>query len=183
MKELRFHGRRLPRYDHQAPFIEAARLLAQAALAEGKQVQFRPPWLFLRGHTPEAAHLRVAKEPIETYSQEYILDLVAVTDASILKEVDVTTGLKETGVVLVNSDGAVQLHARARVAVANLSGIAERFKIDLALPVAVATAVLSGVVNREVLRRVVEAETKGADRRRSLEALNAAAQAVAARAR
>jgi len=59
MKELRFHGRRLPRYDHTAAFVGAAQLLARAALREGKQVQLRPPWLFLRGYTPEAAHLRV----------------------------------------------------------------------------------------------------------------------------
>jgi pyruvate ferredoxin oxidoreductase gamma subunit len=168
MKELRFHGRRHPRYDHSAPFVEAARLVAQAALAERKQVQLRPPWLFLRGYTPEAAHLRVATEPIETYSQEYILDLVAVTDASILNEVDVTAGLKATGVLLINSPGSVHLNVRARAAVANL----------LALPVAAATAALSRVVNRDALAGVVEAETKGAVRRRCVQALEAATQAV-----
>ncbi|MFQ5846080.1 MAG: 2-oxoacid:acceptor oxidoreductase family protein [Candidatus Methylomirabilales bacterium] len=178
MKELRFHGRRLPRYDHLASFIEAARLLAQAALAEGKQAQLRPPWLFLRGYTPEAAHLRVATEPIETYSQEYVLDLVAVTDASLVKEVDVTAGLKDTGVLLVNSTGAVDLNTRARVAVADLTGVAEQFGIDPALPVAAAAAALSGTVDREALEGVVEAETKGADRRRALQALRAAGQAV-----
>lgn len=182
MKELRFHGRRLPRYDHRAAFIEAARLLAQAALAEGKQVQLRPPWLFLRGHTPEATHLRVAAEPIETYSQEYILDLVAVTDASILKEVDVTAGLKDTGALLINSPGGVQPNFRGRVAVADLDGIAERFGIDPAVPVAASTAALTGVVRREALKGVIEAETKGTDRRKLLQAIEAAAQAVAARA-
>ncbi len=178
MKELRFHGRRLPQYDHTAPFVGAARLLAQAALAEGKEVQFRPPWLFLRGYTPEAAHLRVAAESIETYSQEYILDLVAVIDASILSEVNVTTGLKDTGVLLVNSPGSVHLNVRSRAAVADLSGIAEQFRVDLALPVAAATVALSKVVNREALKRVVEAETKGANRRKSLQSLEAATQAV-----
>jgi pyruvate ferredoxin oxidoreductase gamma subunit len=183
MKELRFHGRRLPRYDHSVPFVEAARLVAQAALAERKQVQLRPPWLFLRGYTPEAAHLRVATEPIETYSQEYILDLVAVTDASILNEVDVTAGLKVTGVLLINSPGSVHLNVRARAAVANLSAIADQFGVDLALPVAAATVALSKVVNREALKRVVEAETKGANRRKSLQALEAATQAVEVSAR
>jgi pyruvate ferredoxin oxidoreductase gamma subunit/2-oxoisovalerate ferredoxin oxidoreductase gamma subunit len=179
MKELRFHGRRLPRYDHTAPFIQAARLVAQAALAEGKEVQFRPPWLFLRGYTPEIAHLRVATEPIETYSQEYLLDLVAVTDMSILGEVDVTAGLKDTGVLLINSPGSVHLNVRTRPAVADLTAVAGQFKVDLALPVAAATAALSRVVNREALKGVVESETKGADRRRALQALEAAAQAVA----
>jgi pyruvate ferredoxin oxidoreductase gamma subunit len=183
MKEFRFHGRRLPRYDHTAPFVEAARLLAQAGLAEGKQVQFRPPWLFLRGYTPEAAHLRVATEPIETYSQEYTLDLVAVTDASILNEVDVTAGLKVSGVLLINSPGSIHLNLPARPAVANLTAVAEQFAVDLALPVAAATALLSRVVDQESLKQVVEAETKGAERRRSMQAIEAAARAVTVRTR
>ncbi len=183
MKEFRFHGRRLPRYDHVVPFVEAARLLAQAALAEGKQVQFRPPWLFLRGHTPEAAHLRVDAGPIETYSQEYVLDLVVVTDASILHEIDVTTGLKASGILLVNSPDAVHLNIRARPAVADLTGIAERCGVDLALPVAAAAATLSKVVNRDSLKSVIEAEIKGASRQRALKALDTAARVITGSAR
>ena len=179
MKELRFHGRRLPRYDHTAPFVGAARLLARAALREGKQVQLRPPWLFLRGYVPEAAHLRVATEPIESYSQEYVLDLVAVTDASILTAVDVTAGLKESGVVLVNGRSPVSLKGRARIAVADLDAIARRFAADLALPMAAATAALSGVVRQKALAAVVRAETSGRARQQALRALEAAAQAVA----
>ncbi|MCI0483522.1 MAG: 2-oxoacid:acceptor oxidoreductase family protein [candidate division NC10 bacterium] len=179
MKELRFHGRRLPRYDHTAPFVGAARLLATAALREGKQVQFRPPWLFLRGYVPEAAHLRVATEPIESYSQEYVLDLVAVTDASILNTVDVTAGLKETGVVLVNGSSPVSLKGRTRTAVADLDAIARRFATDLALPMAAATAALSGVVSQKAIAAVVQAETSGRARQQALRALETAAQAVA----
>jgi len=178
VKELRFHGRRLPRYDHTAPFVGAARLLATAALHEGKQVQFRPPWLFLRGYVPEAAHLRVATEPIESYSQEYVLDLVAVTDASILTAVDVTAGLKETGVVLVNGRSPVSLKGRARTAVADLDAIARRFATDLALPMAAATAALLGVVSQQALAAVVRVETSGRARQQALRALEAAAQAV-----
>lgn len=179
MKELRFHGRRLPRYDHTAAFVEAARLLAQAALAEGKQVQLRPPWLFLRGYTPEAAHLRVDTGPIETYSQEYVLDLVAVTDATILSEVDVTKALKETGILLINSPGPITQNVRVRPAIANLSAVAEQFGVDLALPIAAATVALSKVVSRDALEGVVEAEAKGRGRRKSVQALEAAARAVA----
>jgi Pyruvate/2-oxoacid:ferredoxin oxidoreductase gamma subunit len=179
VKELRFHGRRLPRYDHTAPFVGAARLLARAALREGKQVQLRPPWLFLRGYVPEAAHLRVATEPIESYSQEYVLDLVAVTDASILTAVDVTAGLKGTGVVLVNGASPVSLKGRVRTAVADLDAIAQRFATDLALPMAAATAALSGVVSQKAIAAVVQAETSGRARQQALRALEAAAQAVA----
>jgi pyruvate ferredoxin oxidoreductase gamma subunit len=180
VKELRFHGRRLPRYDHIAPFVGAPSLLARAALGEGKQVQFRPPWLFLRGHTPEAAYLRVAGEPIETYAQEYLLDLVAVADASLLSGVDVESGLKDTGVLLINGVDPIPLKPRARTAITDLGEIARRFGVDLALPLAAAAAGLSGVVSQQALARVVEAETSGRARRQALRALEAAAQAVAA---
>ncbi|MFQ5882883.1 MAG: 2-oxoacid:acceptor oxidoreductase family protein [Candidatus Methylomirabilales bacterium] len=183
MKEIRFHGRRLPRYDHTAPFVEAARLLAQAALAEGKQVQLRPPWLFLRGYSPEVAHLRVDTEPIETYSQEYILDLVAVTDATILTEVKVSTGLKENGVLLVNSNSPVSVNTRARVVVADLSGIAGQFRVDLAIPVAAAAAALSRVVDRKALSQFLQVKNRDAARRQLLQALQAASQAVGVRAK
>jgi Pyruvate/2-oxoacid:ferredoxin oxidoreductase gamma subunit len=179
MKELRFHGRRLPRYDDPAAFVGAAHLLARAALREGKQVQLRPPWLFLRGYTPEAAHLRVASEPIETYSQEYVLDLVAVTDASILGAVDVTAGLKDTGILLVNSAKPVTLSGRARVAVADFGAIAKRYAVDLALPIAAAAAALSGVVSQTALAETVGPEAPGASRRQSLRALEAGGDAVA----
>jgi hypothetical protein len=48
----------------------------------------------------------------------------------------------------------------------------------LALPVAAATAALSRVVDREALRKVIEAETKGAERRRSMQALEGTVQAI-----
>ena len=131
MKELRFHGRREPRYDRVAPFVAAPRLLAEAALREGKHVQFRPPWLFLRGFTPETALLRVDREPIETYQQESFLDAVVVTDPTLLSEVNVVTGLKAGGLLLVNGEGSPALTDQARVVTRDLTRIAKAHRAEL----------------------------------------------------
>jgi len=161
MKELRFHGRREPRYDRVAPFVAAPRLLAEAALREGKHVQFRPPWLFLRGFTPETALLRVDREPIETYQQESFLDAVVVTDPTIVSEVNVVAGLKPGGLLLVNGEAPVALTAKARVITRDLSGIAKDHKAELT------AALLGAVIGLTDLVRLETAEQllKGAEGR------------------
>jgi len=161
MKELRFHGRREPRYDRVAPFVAAPRLLAEAALREGKHVQFRPPWLFLRGFTPETALLRVDREPIETYQQESFLDAVVVTDPTLLGEVNVVSGLKPEGLLLVNSAGSVALPDKTPVITRDLSGIAKAHKAGLT------AALLGAVIGLTDLVRLETAEQllKGAEGR------------------
>ena len=154
MKEVRLFGRRLPDYAHVAPFVGAGRLLAEAALAEGKHVQFRPPWLFLRGFVPEFAVVRVDAQPIDTADQDYRPDLVVVTDARIPAEVDVTAGLKAGGAVLVNAGGPLELKTAARVIAVDLDAVAARHRVDLAVPLAAAAAAVSGVVGAEALREV-----------------------------
>ena len=161
MKELRFHGRREPRYDRVAPFVAAPRLLAEAALREGKHVQFRPPWLFLRGFTPETALLRVDREPIETYQQESFLDAVVVTDPTLLGEVNVVAGLKPGGLLLVNGEGSVALPDKTPVITRDLSGIAKGHKAELT------AALLGAVIGLTDLVRLETAEQllKGAEGR------------------
>jgi pyruvate ferredoxin oxidoreductase gamma subunit len=163
MKELRFHGRREPRYDRVAPFVAAPRLLAEAALREGKHVQFRPPWLFLRGFTPETALLRVDREPIETYQQEAFLDAVVVTDASILKEINVVAGLKPGGLLLVNAAGPVAPAPPAKVVARDLSGIAKAQKAELTAALLGAVIGLTDLVRFETAEQLLKG-AEGRDR-------------------
>lgn len=174
MKELRFHGRREPRYDRVAPFVAAPRLLAEAALREGKHVQFRPPWLFLRGFTPETALLRVDREPIETYQQESFLDAVVVTDPTLLGEVNVVAGLKPEGLLLVNSAGSVALPDKARVITRDLSGIAKTHKAELTAALLGAVIALTDLVRLETAEQLLKG-AEGRDRviRANLAALHA----------
>ena len=157
MTEIRLHGRRLPDYARMAPFVGAGRLLAEAALAEGKHVQFRPPWLFLRGFVPEFAVVRVDAKPIDTAAQDYRPDLAVAADAHITAEVDVAAGLKSGGAILVNAAGPVDVKAAARVVVLDLDALAARHRVDLAVPLAAAAATLSGLAEAGTLRELVQA--------------------------
>lgn len=174
MKELRFHGRREPRYDRVAPFVAAPRLLAEAALREGKHVQFRPPWLFLRGFTPETALLRVDREPIETYQQEAFLDAVVVTDPTILGEINAIAGLKPGGLLLVNAVTPVAPAPPAKVVARDLSGIAKVHKAELTAALVGAVIGLTKLVRLETAERLLKG-AEGTDRalRANLAALHA----------
>ena len=157
MTEVRLYGRRLPDYAHVAPFVGAGRLLAEAALAEGKYVQFRPPWLFLRGFVPESAVLRVDAAPIETADQDYRPDLVVLTDARLAAEADVAAGLKAGGTILVNAAEAPPVKGAGRVIALDLDALARRHRVDLSVPLAAAAAALSGIVGAEALRGAAQA--------------------------
>ncbi len=174
MKELRFHGRREPRYDQVAPFVATPRLLGEAALQEGKYVQFRPPWLFLRGFKPETALLRVDGEPIETYQEDASLDWVVVTDPTLLSEVNVLTGLKPGGLLLVNGEGSGAVTGKARVITRDLSGIAKAHKAELTPALIGAVIGLTDLVRFETAEALLKGAAGGDRvRRANLGALHA----------
>lgn len=157
MKELRFHGRREPRYDRVAPFVAAPRLLAEAALREGKHVQFRPPWLFLRGFTPETALLRVDREPIETYQEGTALDAVVVTDSTVISEVNVVSGLKPGGLLVIDAEGSLALTDKARVVTLDLSGTAKAHKTEPTPAILGAVVALTKIVQLHTIEALVKA--------------------------
>ena len=95
--ELRFHGR------GGQGAVTAANLLASAAVLEGKYAQSFPYFGAERRGAPVEAYARISDEPIEIHSQVRNPDVVIVLDRKIVSVVDVTRGLKEGGVVIVNS--------------------------------------------------------------------------------
>lgn len=95
--ELRFHGR------GGQGAVTAANLLASAAVREGKYAQAFPYFGAERRGAPVEAYARISDEPIEVHSQVREPDVVVVLDKNIVGVVDVTRGLKEGGVVIVNS--------------------------------------------------------------------------------
>ena len=103
MKEIRIHGR-----GGQGSLV-LAQFMAIAALEDGKYGQAFP---FLGGGgerrgKPIVAFCRLSDRPIRTRSQVHEPDYVIVQDATILSEVDVAEGLKETGSILINTDKTV----------------------------------------------------------------------------
>ena len=97
LHEVRWHGRA------GQGVITSSRLLAQAALLEGKHVQAFPEFGPERLGAPISGFTRISDEVIETRSQIYNPGFVVVLDSSLLASVSVTKGLLENGQVVLNS--------------------------------------------------------------------------------
>jgi len=97
LKEIRIHGR------GGQGGVTAAEMLARAAFKEGKWVQAIPFFGAERRGAPVKAFVRLADEPILVRSQVYNPDYVIVLDSALLDIVDVTEGLKNNGILIVNT--------------------------------------------------------------------------------
>jgi len=98
MLEIRFHGR-----GGQGSVV-ASDILAKAVFLEGKDVQSFPFFGVERRGAPVLAFTRIDDKPIRVKTSIYAPDCVVVLDPSLLKSQDVTAGLKDGGILLVNSD-------------------------------------------------------------------------------
>ena len=132
LKEIRIHGR------GGQGGVTAAELLARAAFKEGKWVQAFPFFGAERRGAPVKAFARLSDEPILVRSQIYNPDYVIVLDSGLLDLVDVTEGLKENGIVIVNTQKKPEeLNLKqCRVATVDATGIALELQLVVSgLPV------------------------------------------------
>ncbi|WMW23834.1 pyruvate ferredoxin oxidoreductase subunit gamma [Methanolobus sediminis] len=121
MKEIRIHGR------GGQGSVTAAELLAVAAFADGKFSQAFPAFGVERRGAPVQAFTRINNEPIRLRSQIYEPDYVIVQDPTLLEVVDVASGLKEDGILIINSDfdaDTFDLDTKAKIMTVNATKIA-----------------------------------------------------------
>ena len=97
MYEVRFHGR------GGQGAVTAANILAVAAFKEGKDVQAFPIFGVERRGAPVAAYTRMDERPIDIKTQIYTPDAVVVLDPTLLEVVCVDEGLKDGGIVILNT--------------------------------------------------------------------------------
>ena len=97
MWEIRLHGR------GGQGAVTSAELLARAAIAKGKFAQAFPSFGPERRGAPVMAFVRVDQKKIRKREKIYQPDVVLVLDPTLLEVVDVAEGLKEDGIVVVNS--------------------------------------------------------------------------------
>ena len=97
MIEIRWHGR------GGQGAKTASLLLADAAFNTGKYIQGFPEYGPERMGAPITAYNRISDEPITIHSNIYYPDYVVVVDDTLLESVDVTSGLKENGAILINT--------------------------------------------------------------------------------
>jgi len=83
--------------------VTSAELVARAAIDEGKYAQSFPSFGPERRGAPVIAFLRISNEFIRTRTAIYEPDIVIVLDPGLLHAVDVTSGLKKNGKIIVNS--------------------------------------------------------------------------------
>ena len=95
--EIRWHGR------GGQGAKTAALLLADVAFQTGKYVQGFPEYGPERMGAPITAYNRISDTKIRVHSNIYDPQYVVVVDESLLESVDVTSGLKKDGAILVNT--------------------------------------------------------------------------------
>lgn len=83
--------------------VTASKLLAEAALGDGKYFQGMPDYGAERMGAPIRAYTRISSEPIVPYCQVTEPDVVVVLDSSLVGVANLTEGLKADGMILVNS--------------------------------------------------------------------------------
>lgn len=96
--EIRWHGR------GGQGAKTAALLLADVAFQTGKYVQGFPEYGPERMGAPITAYNRISDTVIRVHSNIYDPQYVVVVDESLLEAVDVTSGLKEDGAILINTE-------------------------------------------------------------------------------
>lgn len=105
--EIRWHGR------GGQGAKTAAQLLAEAAAAVGKYIQGFPEYGPERMGAPVLAFTRISDTPIELHCHITEPNIVVVLDPTLLRRGDVTDGVPNDGIVLINTDQSPQELRRA----------------------------------------------------------------------
>ncbi len=96
--EIRWHGR------GGQGAKTGSQLLAEAALDIGKFIQAFPEYGPERAGAPMKAFTRISETPITLHCGVTAPSVVVVIDPTLLEAVDVTEGLPDDGILLINTD-------------------------------------------------------------------------------
>jgi len=143
MIEIRFHGR-----GGQGAVI-ASKILAVALFKEGKYPQSFAAFGAERRGAPVMAFTRFDRKPITRRSQVYEPHHVVVLDEPILELVDVTSGLKPGGWILINTpkpSSAFPNFAAFRVATVDANRIAQENGLGSTTAPVVNTVILGAFI-------------------------------------
>ena len=101
--EIRWHGR------GGQGAVTSAELLAKAAISEGKYAQAFPSFGPERRGAPVLAFDRINnKEPIRVRAEITEPDAVVILDSGLIRIVNVTSGLKEGGMIIMNTKRSLE---------------------------------------------------------------------------
>jgi pyruvate ferredoxin oxidoreductase gamma subunit len=163
--------------------VTAAELLAVAAFDDGREAQAVPAFGVERRGAPVVAFCRISDQPVRIRSQIYQPDYVVVQDPTLLEAVDVLSGLKPDGTVLINSEhpaADLKLDTSARVITFPATKIAME---ELGRPI-MNTAILgalsglSGMISFEAIERSIRHRFPGELGDRNIKAARRAYEAI-----
>lgn len=107
LKEIRIHGR------GGQGAVTSSQVLAIAAFHDGKHCQAFPNFGVERTGAPVESYVRIDEKPINARQQVYEPDYVIVLDATLVDCTDVAAGLREKGLIIINTDkGEKELRAK-----------------------------------------------------------------------
>jgi pyruvate ferredoxin oxidoreductase gamma subunit len=160
MREIRWHGR------GGQGAVTAAILLGMAAFEEGKYSQAFPFFGVERRGAPVMAYTRIDDRFIRTRQRVYEPDYVVVLDPTLMEAVNVVEGLKDGGMVVINTVSEpedVELETCAKVFTVDATTIAlEELGMPIYnTPMLGAFAKASGLVKLESVIKAVEQRFSG----------------------
>ena len=173
MKEIRIHGR------GGQGSVTAAEMLSVAAFEDGKFSQAFPAFGVERRGAPVQAFTRISDVPIRLRSQIYAPDYVIVQDATLLETVDVASGIKDDGTIIINTKETpeeLKLETKARVMTVDATKVAMeiigRPIVNTVLLGAFAGA--TGEVNVDSIRKAIKERFSGKVGEKNAEAIQKA---------
>lgn len=102
MKEIRFHGR------GGQGVVKSVQLIVQAIVDDGGYAHFIPSFGVERKGSPVHGFLRISDEDILSKSQITNPDAVVLYDDSLIKMPATLSGLKQDGIILINTSHTVE---------------------------------------------------------------------------
>ncbi len=145
--EIRWHGR------GGQGVVTASRLLAEAAMSEGKHVQAFPEFGPERTGAPIRGFTRISDKKIRMHSQIYDPNMVVVLDPTLLESINVAEGLVKEGKLVVNTNLAPN-DLTKKLGIKNIKTYAvdaTRIALDVLGRPITNTAMLGAVVKAEPL--------------------------------
>ena len=142
--EIRWHGR------GGQGAITAAKIMAQAAYLDGyRGVTAAPSFGAERRGAPVSASTRISPEPVMVMSQVEEPDVVVVLDHTLLRDPDVTSGLRKGGWLVVNSrqrPKELKVTGDFNIATADATKVCRELGLIVAGLTVVNTAILGALV-------------------------------------
>jgi pyruvate ferredoxin oxidoreductase gamma subunit len=145
--------------------VTAAMILAEAAYIDGyKGVTAAPFFGVERRGAPITATTRFSRTPIRTLSPTAKADVIVVLDERLMRAVDVLSGLKPDGLLILNSSGSPEEFCTdmdIAVATSDASSIAQEVGLVVAGTVLINTSLLgafskaSNLVSMESLEKAI----------------------------